>query len=183
MKLPENIKEEILEYLHLEFGEDPKDSSSLKIEDIKFDDIYEIHEKPTHYYKFSHNTWATVEPFGDSYMIGMTTFSPKPILKKKLYEELHIQSLDGSYVESFKLENMGDGFYCFPNFKKIITSENEELFVLVEANINLPSTQVVLSIKEGKRDIYLKGSVGFQFSYKTKNDNTIIFTLGTGPWE
>jgi hypothetical protein len=183
MNIPENIKQEILDYLHIEFGEDANDPSSLKIDNIKLDGIYEVQGKPTYYYKFSHDTWATVEPFGDSYMIGMTTFSPKPIFKKDLYKELHIQSSDGSYVESIELENMGDGFYCFPEFKGINISKSEKLMVLVEANISMPVTQVVLSIKEGNQNIYLKGSIGFQFSYRTKNDTTLFFTFGTGSWE
>ncbi len=42
MELPDGIEQEILEYLHLEHGEDRNDPTSLKLEKIIYDGLYEV---------------------------------------------------------------------------------------------------------------------------------------------
>ena len=46
MDLPVGIEQEILEYLHLEYGEDANDPSSLKLEDIQYDGLFDVAGTP-----------------------------------------------------------------------------------------------------------------------------------------
>lgn len=80
MKLPNNKQQKILEYLHLEFGEDSQNDTSLKLSDLKFVGEFSVNGTEIFYWSYSIDNevrWATVEPYEDSYLIGMVTELPK----------------------------------------------------------------------------------------------------------
>lgn len=186
MELPDNIETEILEYLHLEYGEDPNDPSSLKLDEITYDGLYDVSGVPVHYFKYasrSGRSWATVEPFGDSYVIGMTTNSPKPLKKSQIYNHLEIENPESSFSESLELESWGDGCYGFSDYKEIKLPNGSSFKLLAEVSSHSTPVGVTISIIEGENDIYIRGSVGLSLSYESTNFGTLFITLGTGPWE
>ena len=70
MSLPEKIESQIAEYLNLEFGSNDITEGELE---------YVGTSNDIHYWILSHSKekyWATVEPYEDSYLIGMTTSAP-----------------------------------------------------------------------------------------------------------
>lgn len=74
MDLPSNIESEILDYLHLEFGEAKDVSCALKLSDLKYEGVYVVEGVSLHCWSFpsaSNTTWATVEATGSSHSIGM----------------------------------------------------------------------------------------------------------------
>jgi hypothetical protein len=186
MELPENIEKEILDYLHLEYGEDPKHPSSLKLDEIKYDGLYEVSGVPIHYFKYasrSGRNWATVEPYGDSYLIGMTASSPKPLSKTQIYNQLNVESLDNNYTETFELESWGEGCYGFSDYREIELPNGSTFKLLAEVSSYSVPVGVTLSIIEGDNNLYIRGSVGLTLSYESKNLGILSITLGTGPWE
>ena len=186
MELPSDIKKRILDYLHLEYGEDPASTSSLKLEDIEYDGLYEIAGTPIHYFRYApegKRRWATVEPYGDSYIIGMTSKTPTPVSKKQIYNQLTIQSLDDEYSESISLEDWGNGCFGLPDYKKVNLPNGSELLVLAEAQIENSPPSVTIGIQEGDNELYIRGSLGLSMSYKSNSGSYLVFTVGTGPWE
>lgn len=183
MDLPVGIEQEILEYLHLEYGEDANDPSSLKLEDIQYDGLFDVAGTPTHYFKYGERKWATIEPFGDSYVIGMTTRTPAPITKKDLYKSLRISFPDGTPSFYIDLESRGNGCFGFSGYREVTLPSNTTIRVLVEVVSHFSPTAVTIAIEEGENDVYVRGSVGLTLSYKTSSCETIFLTVGTGPWE
>lgn len=186
MDLPDGIEKEVLDYLHLEYSEDANDPSSLKLEEISYDGVYDVSGVPTHYFKYASSSglnWATVQPYGGSYLIGMTSSSPKPISKTRIYRFVRIESADGRFEQKIKLESWGSGCYGFSNYKSIDMDNDTTLKLLVEVSSHSNPTGVTLAIKEGGNDIYIRGSVGISMSYKSNSCKEIYITVGTGPWE
>ncbi len=81
MELNENIEQETLEYLHLEYGESPEDEEALKISELKYEDEYILDGLPTHYWSYptKESCWAIATPFCDTFALGMTGTSPKQL--------------------------------------------------------------------------------------------------------
>lgn len=183
MGLPAGIEQEILEYLHLEYGEEPDAPSSLKPGEITYDGLYDMAGKPTHYFKYGERKWATVEPFGDSYVIGMTTRPPYPITKKNLYKSLRISFPDDTPPITIELESRGHGNYGFSRYRDVTLPDGTTIAILVEVSSHYAPAAVTLAIEEGENDIYIRGSLGLTMSYRTRNGSTIYLTVGTGPWE
>jgi len=181
--LPVGIEQDILEYLHLEYEEEASSPSSLQIEEIKYDGLFEIAGTPTHYFKYGERKWATIAPFGDSYVIGMTTNTPRPLAKKDLYKSLHISFADDTPPLSIDLESWGEGSFGFPNYRDVTLPDGTSISVLVEVALLAAPVAVTLAIEEGENDIYIRGSVGLTMSYRTRNGETLYLTVGTGPWE
>ncbi len=80
MNLPQDIEAQIINYLHLEFGEDADDPNSLKESQLRYEGEFLYDGVPTHFWWFPCTTeqcWATVEPMEESYCVGMTTDSPQ----------------------------------------------------------------------------------------------------------
>jgi hypothetical protein len=80
MELPKNIEQKILEYLHLEYGEDSESDTSLKLSDIEFVGEFNVNGTEIFYWSYPIDNevrWATVEPYENSYLIGMVTELPK----------------------------------------------------------------------------------------------------------
>ena len=70
MNLPHDIKSQVAEYLTLEFGSNDITENHLE---------YLGSKNELHYWTLSKSGksyWATVEPYEDSYIIGMTTSKP-----------------------------------------------------------------------------------------------------------
>ena len=78
--LPPDIESQIAHYLDLEFGA-PKFSMPIKIEDIEFVGEFEACGKPIKFWqypcRFEPGCYATVQPFEDSYVLGMTNTDPE----------------------------------------------------------------------------------------------------------
>ena len=63
MDLGEDIEKDILEYLHLEYGESPEDADALKLSDLKYEGKFLLDGVPTHYWSYptSSPCWAIVQ--------------------------------------------------------------------------------------------------------------------------
>ena len=186
MELPQDIENKILEYLHLEYGEDPNSDNSLKLEDITYEKEYEIEGVLVHYFNYksrSGRTWATVEPFGDSYCIGMTSKSPKPVSKTEIYNSVYIESLESDHEITLDLESWGDGCFGFSDYRLVELSEKIRFQLLVEVSAYSNPNAVTVSIKENGSDIYVCGSVGISMSYKSSTLGEICITVGAGKWD
>lgn len=71
MNLPKNIKYQIAEYLNLEFGSNDIAENQLEYVGSSNNISYWVLSKSAQRY------WATVEPYEDSYLIGMTSTEPQ----------------------------------------------------------------------------------------------------------
>ncbi|MDO6746081.1 hypothetical protein [Gilvimarinus sp. 1_MG-2023] len=79
MTLDNDIEEDVLEYLHLEYGECPEDDDALKLSDLNYEGIFLLEGVPTHYWSYptSEPCWAIVQPYEDAYCFGMATTPPE----------------------------------------------------------------------------------------------------------
>lgn len=78
--LPRGIKSEVLQYLHLEYGESPRDPDALELSDLSYEGEYQHEGVPTHFWSYptsSGKSYATVVLSGKSYAIGMTDRRPR----------------------------------------------------------------------------------------------------------
>jgi len=76
--------EDILVYLHLEYGEVPSDLNALKLSELKFLGQFLLEGLPTYFWWYPSGVeqcWATVEFSDEAYNIGMTTISPDKLQK------------------------------------------------------------------------------------------------------
>jgi hypothetical protein len=79
MNLPDDIEVQILDYLRLEYGEDAGGPAALQRSQLRYEGEYLLNGVATHFWWFPCTTqqcWATVEPWEDSYCLGMTTECP-----------------------------------------------------------------------------------------------------------
>ena len=181
MELPLDIEKQILEYLHLEYGEDPGASDSLNIEDISYEGEFEINGISTHYFKYASSTgrtWATVEPFGDSYCLGMTSSTPKPITKSEIYKEIHVKSLETNDKLKLELESWGEGCFGFSDYKKIELSGKIQFELLAEVSSHSSPPAVTVSIIDGDSEVYVCGSVGISMRYTSVSLGEIFILVG-----
>lgn len=185
MDIPEGIKKEIVSYVRLEFGEDSSDPDALQESDLKYEGEFIINGVPTHYWRCgdTSRTWATVEPFGDSYCLGMTSSSPKPVFKKNLYSHLEVEEVPGKVSERIELQSFGDRAVGLPSYKEVCLSDGEVVEVLAEAHLENSPVSVTVSIEENQKNCYVRASEGIAMSYTTSSGKQIILTIGTGPWE
>lgn len=75
---------DIVAYLHLEYGETPYAHGALKAADLKYVGQYMLDGWPTHFWWYPTNQepcWATVFLMDDVPCIGMTTTSPDTLDK------------------------------------------------------------------------------------------------------
>lgn len=72
--LPETILQELVEYLNLEYAA-PEVSEPVSVEDLSFAGEFEMYDKPIRYWRYpcseENGCFVTVQPFADSYCIGM----------------------------------------------------------------------------------------------------------------
>ena len=186
MELPVDIKDRILEYLHLEYGEDSNDPNALTLEQISYEGEYEIHGVNVHYFKYessSGRNWATVEPYGDSYAIGMTSKSPTPVRKREIYRSIRIENTEDGEIVNLDLEDRGGGCYGFSNFKEIAFRNGKTFQLLTEVTPFSHPNGVVVAIQDEGNDVYIRGSLGLAIRYESTTLGAILITLGTGPWE
>ncbi len=187
MELPEGIEKEILEYLHLEWGQSPYSPNSIKLKDLEYEGVYDVAGVLTHYWKYgtsNNRRWATVEPFGDSYAISMTSNTPKPVSKSDLYMSIEIDSDDyGGYRETIELERWSKGCFGLDDYTDLQLPDGEVIKILVETSTDRSPPSTTIGIREEGKEVYVRGSVGLAMSYKTIGGKRIFLTVGTGPWE
>lgn len=186
MDIPEGIEKDIVSYIRMECGEDPSDPRTLKESDLTYEGEFEIQGVPTHYWRCGKDSrlWATIEPYGDSYCMSMTSSSPKPILKSELYSHLKIEDFSGEFSERIPLPSLGkSGSVGLPDYKEITLPSGEIVAVLAEAHPQGAPPSVTVSIQDAAKDIYIRASVGIALSYTTSGGNELLLSIGTGPWE
>jgi len=82
MELPPDIERQVLAYLHLEYGESPRQPGALKAADLHYEGEFLVDGTPTHFWSYpssTHAMWATVAPMLGTYAIGMTGTSPRDL--------------------------------------------------------------------------------------------------------
>ncbi len=83
MSPPPGIAQDVLEYIHLEFGESPEDPDALKLSELIYDGAFPSGDFVIHYWHFPYNgafAWVSAEDRGDGYYIsGFPTEEPEEI--------------------------------------------------------------------------------------------------------
>lgn len=77
---PPEYLPEIVEYLHLEYGESAEDPDALKASDLTHVGLFSIDGLPTYYWSYPGSKgsvhYATCEVYANSYCLGMTSDAP-----------------------------------------------------------------------------------------------------------
>ena len=185
--LPDDIEKQILDYLHLEYGEDPGDSGSLELADIKYVGEKLVEGVVQHcwsYPSLKDDMWATVQLYEDgTYCIGMA-----PIPKKNNennYEYLFL-AIKGKQTKKIKIPYQKDEEYKICNFEDefITTLENgKNLYIYSEVFLTPKPHQFDLTIDYDGQEIYLRGAVGIEFKYSLETEIEIYIDIGNLEWE
>lgn len=185
MDLPSDIEHQILEYLHLEYGESPEDEDALKLSELRYEGIHEMGGVPTHCWSFpstSDEMWATVGPHGDTYCIGM---SRKPeALREKPYSSL-LLSISGKTSQKFRIPyimNDGDTLSCFENRFDITLEDGRKLSVYSEIYFIPDPTQALLTISMGDQELIMKFGVGVELTFVLDDDTEVYAKVGELSW-
>ena len=170
MELPQNIRKEILDYLHLEYGESSGGTGALAIDDIEYEGLFEIGGIRTHYFRYKTtrgHEWATVEPYGDSYCLGITSNTPKPVQKTKIYDHVIIEQIDFDEILILELENWGSGCFGLSDFIQLKLPSGVDIRLLVEVSAHTTPTAVRVDIIDGAQEISAHGYIGLVLNYES----------------
>jgi len=182
MALPEGIESEVLEYLHLEYGEDSSDPSALKIGDIEYQGEFAVAGTPTHFFGYptsSGQEWVTVEVLEDSHVLGISLTGPKNLtIPSNLYKDVKIWIPEYETDMTISLENFGEGGYGFPDYKSVELPGGNSIDLLVEAYTDHSPTSVTIGVKDGENELYVGGYVGLSVSIETKQVGYITINVG-----
>lgn len=163
MVLPDGIEQEILKYLHLEYGEDPNDPSSLKLGDISYDGEYEIDGIKMHYFTYplhDGRSWVSIEPYGGSYLISMTTNAPRPTTHKEIYRNLHAECEDQGFSKKIPMETLAEGCLGLNDYQLLTLPDDTNIHIFAEVNTNILPVGITVAVKEGDKEIYIRTSLG-----------------------
>jgi hypothetical protein len=191
MKLPRNIKRQVLEYLRLEYGESDDDPDALKASDLTYEGKRVVDGIVTHFWAFPSGAgkrWAIVEQFGKSYSIGTSARGPEGETtdERKALRTLHISFRH----ESRRAKRMRDLRVPLEGEDGALTAEvpvtfpsGDQLQIYVEVyDKDTPDVSLIVTHEDG-RDIYVRCSSGLAVNYDTPFGYTCLMTVGTGPWE
>ena len=84
-----DFEDDIVEYLHLEFGEEAGDPEALKRKELRYVGLFLFEDFPTHFWSFpceSEHYWATVRITDEAYLYGMTPIQPSSLRQLELKE-------------------------------------------------------------------------------------------------
>lgn len=85
VELPPDIEQEVLEYLHREYGESPSDPEALKLADLRFEGEHRVDGTPKLFWSYPSNSgraWVTVEQADDTYCVDTSDVGPKQSSRK-----------------------------------------------------------------------------------------------------
>ena len=183
MDLPDDIEQQLVEYIRLECGEDPKDPNALQVSDLVYDGEFDIYGETLHYWRCGQHSelWGTVGPFGDSYCLSMTSSSPKPVRERELYKKLAIEDFDRKFAVQLELEEGEDGDLSIPDYLKL-DLPGEDVEVLASLSLNESPIEIHLAIQEGEKRTYIRTCIGISMSYTTISGTDLHFKLGRMPW-
>ena len=185
MELPDDIEQQILEYLHLEYGESPEDEDALKLSELRYEGIHEMEGVPTHCWSFpstSDEMWATVEPHEDTYCIGMSR-KPKA-LREKPYSSL-LLNISGKTSQKFRIPYIKNEEYrvsSFENHFDITLADGRKLSVYSEIYFMPNPAQAMLSISMGDQELTMKFGVGVELTLALDSDTEVYAKVGDLSW-
>jgi hypothetical protein len=180
MKLPQGIETELLEYLHLEFGETAGSKGALKPEDLAYEGEAVVDGVPTHYWRVGRRKklWATVAPVDDSYCLSTTTVPPVPQPKEDPYRFLRVEDSTGEIDLDIPLQELGEKASGLPSYHEIRLPRREKVGVLAEVNAGESPVFVEVSIEEGDKCVYVKAYVAIHLVYTTAKGNDLTVSIG-----
>ncbi|SMC29926.1 hypothetical protein SAMN02745857_04269 [Andreprevotia lacus DSM 23236] len=179
MYLPDDIIQEIVDYVRQEFGEDPADPASLQPEQVAYRGEFDLDGVPTHYWQVGRNVWATVAPYGDDcYSIDITDVSPTPAPASDAYSTLYVRNFDGDVDLTIPLTASSGGSYSLGRYQPLALPDGEQLEIYAEAHPNSSPPLVFIGINDGDDNQYLRGAVGLSFNYTTRRGSLLLLTLG-----
>lgn len=185
MDLPKNIESEVLDYLHLEFGETKSELDALKIVDLKYEGIHEIEGVSHHCWSFpstTNNTWATVKISGQSYSIGIVE-SPSAT-KEITYDYLYVDIWEAK-------SNIIKVPLTYDEENKISYTENDFAYSLVDGDALTISCEILrtyiphrfsVSITHNERTIEMHGEVKGVLDYDINETTGVKVIVGGEKW-
>ncbi len=180
--LPNNIEKQILEYLHLEYGEDPDAPDSLQLSDLSYAGEHLVEGIIQHCWKYpslKDDMWATVEIGNDgSYTIGMAPI-PEPE-NKDFYANL-LLIIEGKNTKKVRIPYLKDDEYdisCFEDAFDMVLENGKKLSVYSEVGLNTTPPQFSLSVEYDGRDMYLKGVAGIELRLSLETDIYMYVDIG-----
>jgi len=148
-KLPEDIEEQILEYLHLEYGEYASDPEALKLSELKYVGQKEIDGKQLHCWDFpseNNDIWATVEYSDTTFNLS---FACKPEIKNENRYEFLLVSVLGKEKSEVKIPLDEDRQYGGRYTRKThdVLLENGETLKVLSAEVAPYDEMVVICVQ------------------------------------
>lgn len=188
MKLPSSITREIIDYLHVEFGESAEDPDALKVSDLKYEGRHVIDGVPTHFWSYpagADKHWATVQELDDSYCLGTSTNGPRgeTVDKARALRTLRVEfrafSESAKAMRPIKM-NLKDGAATIP--VRFPSGGTMEIDVEVSDEGETPDVSIAISLGE-ERGCFVRCASGVVLSYDTEFGYECLVSVGTGPWE
>ncbi len=180
--LPDNIEQQILRYLHLEYGEEPEDPKSLQLSDLVYAGEHLLEGRNRHCWTFpsmKDDMWATVELSDNgSYCIGMEQI-PTPE-DDDHYTHLTLL-IEGKKDKKFKIPYSEDSEYeisCFDEHFSIELESGKTLTLYSEIFLSTEPYGFSLSIEYDDRETYLLGAVGLELRHSLDADTEIHIDIG-----
>jgi hypothetical protein len=199
MKLPSGIEKEILEYLHLEYGESEDDPDALKLSDLKYEGEHLVDKVVTHFWSYPSGPgrrWVTVEMRGKGYDIGTSPRGPGGVtidrrealrtlriefrwlaegLKPMRPVRVPLKGRKGSYSAEVPL--------AFPSGDKLqISVEAYDFEEMGEDKADKLDVTLIIEHEDDRR-IHVRCASGLAISYETLFGYECLISVGTGPWD
>ncbi|SMC29924.1 hypothetical protein SAMN02745857_04267 [Andreprevotia lacus DSM 23236] len=183
MQLPAGIEQELVDYLHLEQGEDAADPNATRVEDLRYEGLFEVDGVPTHFWRVGpgNENWVTVEPRGYAYCIGSTSATPLPVRKADYYKTLQVTELRNGTQHRFALEHHGGGDYELADETPLTLSNGSVLLLYATANSQSAPPMLFLHLTEGDKEYHVSSALFFNASYTTECGEMLVFELGYRP--
>lgn len=187
VKLPRRIKDEILEYLHLEFGESKSDPDALKASDLKYEGRHIVKGVATHFWSYPSGVdrhWATVEELRDSYCLGTSTVGPdgrgvdRAKALNKVIVEFRPLSEKKEVMRMIRM-SLKDGEASIP--VRFPSGDKMEIDIEVADADSSPDVSISVTY-ENDRGLYIRCTSGVIVSYDTDFGYQCLVSVGTGPW-
>jgi len=185
--LPNDIEKQILDYLHLEYGEDPGDPEALKLTDLDYVGEKLVEGAVQHcwsYPSLKDDMWATVQVYEDgTFCIGMAS---APVTERENHYEHLFLNIEGTQTKKFEIPYQKDEEHDVCNFDEdfITTLDNgKSLSIYSEVFLKPEPHQFDLTIEYDEKEIYLRGAVGIQLNYSLESDLSIYVEVGKLEWD
>lgn len=188
--LPAGIERDILEYLHLEFGEDKDDPDALQAEDLKYVGAREDEGSLLHFWEYPSGTgksWATVRITNDGNELSTSLEGPggekndPEAALRTLLVQFGMRTEGQERIEPLRLDVAKLSENGFP--VKFPTGEEISFYAEVYPATGENGPDVSVHILQHDEALFVvRCASGLVISLQLAGYDCLI-RLGTGPWE